>query len=65
MSPPARMGRYEELFPPMRLHHRREYLPSDLQKKAAPATPPVEYSFATEVDGDLADTGASVLLDKK
>ena len=42
-----------------------KYLPSDLQKKAAPSSPPVEYSFATELDGDPVDTGASVLLDKK
>jgi hypothetical protein len=40
-----------------------KYDASALQKKAAPASPPVEYSFATELDGDLVDTGAGVLLD--
>jgi hypothetical protein len=42
-----------------------KYNPSALQKQTAPATPPVEYSFATELDGNLVDLGASVLLDSK
>jgi hypothetical protein len=42
-----------------------KYDAAALQKKQAPALPPVTYSFETKLDGGLVDTGASVLLDKK
>jgi len=42
-----------------------KYDAAALQKKAAPSSPPVKYSFETTVDGNLADTGASVLFDSK
>ena len=42
-----------------------KYDAAALQKKAAPSSPPVKYSFETSVDGNLADTGASVLFDSK
>jgi hypothetical protein len=48
-----------------RLHHRGEVRRRALQKKTAPASPPVTYSFETKLGVDLVDTGASVLFDKK
>lgn len=42
-----------------------KYDAASLQKKQAPALPPVTYSFETKLGIDVVDTGASVLLDKK